>query len=605
MLRPIRKIASLFRGRVSPALGGLCVGLGWWWGFIPGLYGIHFILFLLAILLNIPLGAFIVLAAIGKASALLMAPVLYHAGRILCTPLSWLWQAMSKVPVLALTDLDRPAIIGALTIGPLIGLILGIAVAMAIAQFRRLWLALEERSDRFKLWQSKWCVRLAEWILLGPRAKDARAALEIRPVYIRRSGLVVICILLAATLLGEWLVGSRMVKDKTRQVLTRLNGATVDLNDLDLSWMGGKVDAKGLAFTDPERPSHNSFQVGQAVVDLDLYQLSVGRIVVDRAMVYDVGLDRPRATPGQVLPKEPEDPNARPWRLPEIRIDWSTLARLDQYLQDANKIRIWLQKIRPYLPSGFRPPPKRPQRYLEYLSARQERPRVRFIARHVEVNQIQLPQTVFGRSGLAINNISDAPYLTGLPIELSFQSELGTRLEAMIQWQDAYATIKGTISGIDLARLQSVLRQDNPVRFQAGLVEGRFEGRCDGSVVDIRADLKVSGLRLAVGQDGLFGLDAKTVSELLATIDHLELPFWVRGPLDDPRIGLETKGLAESLKKGLIDAGRKKVLEQVQKEADKRLGGKVPDGVGDLLGPALDRAGLGGLLGRPKEPNRP
>ncbi len=40
-LRKVRKMVALLRGQVSPVLAGIAVGLGFWFGLMPGFYGIH------------------------------------------------------------------------------------------------------------------------------------------------------------------------------------------------------------------------------------------------------------------------------------------------------------------------------------------------------------------------------------------------------------------------------------------------------------------------------------------------------------------------------------------------------------------------------------
>ena len=76
----LRKVLALLRGQVSPVLAGLSVGLGFWFGLMPGFSGIHAVLIVLLVLLNIPIGAFIVAAGLGKTISLAIAPALYHTG---------------------------------------------------------------------------------------------------------------------------------------------------------------------------------------------------------------------------------------------------------------------------------------------------------------------------------------------------------------------------------------------------------------------------------------------------------------------------------------------------------------------------------------------
>ena len=61
--KPIRKFAALFRGDVAPTIIVLSVALGFWFGLTPGWYGIHAVLLVLVLVLNVHLGLFLVWAA--------------------------------------------------------------------------------------------------------------------------------------------------------------------------------------------------------------------------------------------------------------------------------------------------------------------------------------------------------------------------------------------------------------------------------------------------------------------------------------------------------------------------------------------------------------
>ncbi|MDH7600433.1 MAG: hypothetical protein QHH07_12510 [Sedimentisphaerales bacterium] len=597
---PIKRLGFLFRGRVSPPLAGICVGLGWWLGFIPGFGGPHILLVIAGLVLNIPLGAFTTSAVLGRTCALLSAPVLYHTGRILNEHAGWICKTLRQIPIIALADLDRPAVVGGMAIAPWLAILLGIGMATAVYRFRRLWLTVEGRSERVRLLQSRWYIRFLEWLIIGPRAPDARTALSVKTRYIRWWGVVVLAIMAGGILAANWLGGSEFLRARIERALTYANGATVDVQRLDLSLLAGRAGIEGLAIADAQRPTHNGLEVASAQLKVDPYQLLLGRLVVDRLEARDVGLDRPRATPAQVV----QQAEGRTWHLPKIDLDISTLANLDRYLQDANKVRTWLQRISPYLPSGQPPSQIVPQRYLEYLSATQPTPRVRCLIRQAQLDQIHLPGPLFGATQIRVTNLSERPYLVGLPTDLILEGQMGPRLQLRINWGQQSAQLDGIIEGFDLGRLQSVLRPDNPLRFDAGNVAGTLKGTVSAQAIDLQVDLAITHLKASVTQ-GLLGLDSKTANELFSGLSRLEVPMWIRGPIDDPRIGFDTKRLQESLKKVLIEQGKQKAIEQLQRKVEKELGGRLPAGVGDLLGPAIDKAGLGGILRMPKDQNTP
>lgn len=596
----IRKVARLFRGNVSPVMGGLCLGLGWWCGLIPGFQGIHILVGLLVVILNLPLGPFILFVGIGRATAMVIAPVLYGVGRLIIDRANWLCRLVDSVPILALTDMARPAVVGALIIGLAAGSLLTVGGRHGIISFRRVWLRLEDNSALFRTWRTRWYIQLLEWALLGPSTKDPKTVWSSRPSYIRQTGLIILGCLIALLLLARIIFGNQWIKTKASSSLTSINGATVDIEGLDLALLAGRFRIGGIGFTDPQRPTHNSIQIGQAQAKIDIYSLSVAKVVVDQLKLVDVRLDRARPKAGVVLARD-QDTSAK-WSLPSVDIDWSDLAGLDRYIQDANKVWGWLERIRPYLASAKAPESKIPQRYLEYFSARHDIPKIRFLAKRIEVEGLQLSPELFGITNLAITNLSDAPALSG-PIELTAQSELGARLDLRIDCTGQDPVLEGKFEGLDLARLQTVLSPDNPLRFQAGKVSGDLKGRIVAGILDLQTNLLVTGLRASVGQQGLLGLNTQAAQQLFSYLDRLQIGMWIRGPIGRPRIGFDTKALQQSLKKGLVEAAKNKAIEQVERRIDQQIKDTLPGGTRGLIGPVLDKAGIGGLLGTGKDPN--
>jgi len=132
MLLPssIRKVVAIFRGEVSPVLILLSVLLGFWFGLTPGWYGIHVALLVLALVLNVHIGIFLLFAGFGKALCFAAAPLLYHAGQWAQGALSPLLNLLGALPVLGVTDFSRYAVAGAAVLGPVVGLVCGLLLAL-------------------------------------------------------------------------------------------------------------------------------------------------------------------------------------------------------------------------------------------------------------------------------------------------------------------------------------------------------------------------------------------------------------------------------------------------------------------------------------------
>ena len=592
----LRKVLALLRGQVSPVLAGLSVGLGFWFGLMPGFSGIHAVLIVLLVLLNIPIGAFIVAAGLGKTISLAIAPALYHTGGFIQGHAGGLTVFLSKIPIVAITDFNRPALVGALVLGPILGIILGIVVGQVVLAFRRTWLRLEANSEKLRAWQGKGWVRVLDWIMLSASAKDAKTALAAKTVYIRRGGVVLAVLLLVIFGVISLFFRNEVVRAKGAQLLTRVNGATVDIEKVQLSPTSGKVAIAGLGFTDSQKPSHNKFQVAEVSSKADIYQLSLGKLVLDQVKVSDVGFDRARATPGQVLPRPPEDPNAK-WTWPDVNV---TPEGIERYIRDANQVRAWIAKIRPYLPSMKPAPVEVPHRYLEYLTATTPSQVYRVLAKSVVLDKVHLPDTLFGTSSVTLSNLNDAPATTGLPIELAVQSEQGPKVKVAMHFDspETAGSVTGSFEGLDLGKLQSGLNKSNALSFQAGKVAGRFEGRLTQQGIDLTVAAKLTKVQAATGK-GLFGMDSKTTQEVFKALDDLDVRLRIVGPLTHPRIAFDTKGLEATLK----DKLKQRAVEEINKQIDKNLGDKLPAGLKDAIKPGLQE-GLKGLLGGAKDPNK-
>jgi hypothetical protein len=111
-------------------------------------------------------------------------------------------------------------------------------------------------------------------------------------------------------------------------------------------------------------------------------------------------------------------------------------------------------------------------------------------------------------------------------------------------------------------------------------------------------DLKASG----TGK-GVLGLGAEETSRVMEVLKELKTTIRVVGPVTQPRLVFDTKGLTKEFQDALVAAGKQKLQEEVGKQIEKQLGDKVPTELKDTLqGKSKDIVeGLGGLLGGKKK----
>jgi hypothetical protein len=87
------------------------------------------------------------------------APVLDHAGRWAQEHVGGLFDTLSSVPIVGITDFNCCAVAGATLIGPVLGRVAGLLLAWVVHVFCQTWPKLEDNSERFNAWQKKRWVR--------------------------------------------------------------------------------------------------------------------------------------------------------------------------------------------------------------------------------------------------------------------------------------------------------------------------------------------------------------------------------------------------------------------------------------------------------------
>ncbi len=592
--RFIKKFLAILRGGVSPVFIFLSVMLGFSFGLMPGFSGFHTMLLIVVLVLNVHVGLFLLSAGIGKTLCFAAAPVLYYAGVWIQTYLSFLLRLLASIPVIGITDFSRYSVASAVILGPILGGIAGLLMARSVISFRRMLLKLEDGSDKFKKWYSNRWVRILDRLLIGKRTKDAKSLFTAKTKYIRKAGAALAILLIAAFAIATTLIKDSTIKDYASGTMTRANGAEVSLDDLDLSILTGAVSVSGIDVTDPENPSNNQLTIGKVAADASLYNLLLGRVVVEEVIVSNVKFNQKRSTPGKVdettTKQEPAVFDPCNFKVP------ADLTKLETYLKDAKALKEKLQKIRKWLPKKdadktATQPKQVPQKYLDYLKAHAlVSPSPRILAKKVILDNVQIPSPTFANSKIILTNVSDAPKAAKLPVTFDIKSlDTPASITVTIDYssKDQVPKLSGTFGGFDMAKIQSSLSENAGLVFASGTASGQFNGVATNEFVDLTVDIAISNLRAKGQGKGVLGLGSKTTSEAFGALTDLKTTIRIVGPAGEPRLLFDVKGLTDELKKALVKAGKDRLIKEIDdklgEKLDEKLGDKIPDEIKETL----------------------
>ncbi len=617
MLLPrfVSKLLAVLRGNVAPPLIFVSVLLGVWIGIMPGWSGLHTVLAVLVLVINVHIGLFILALGFGKAISLAAAPVLYHAGVWVHGHLGGLLTSLASIPVVGITDFNRLALVGGLVLGPIVGAVCGLVLAIFVFSFRRTMLKINEKSEKFRMYYSKFWVRLLDRLLIGKRTKDIHA-MFVKAKYIRKAGVVLAVLLVGGFLAAAHFLQGTVIKDYATETLTKANKAEADLGSLGISVLGGDVSMTGLQLTDPKNPQQNQLAIEKMEANANMYDLLLGKLVIEKAELTQVRFNQLRQTPGkvleQVVEEKPFDPNA-------YKVSTEDLAKLEKYVKDAKKLKEQLERLRNWLPErkgadGNQPAvetPKEPRKYSEYLTARlpsQATPRM--LAKLLLADKTEIPSKLFGNSKIEVTNVSDAPQAAKLPITLAIKSyDTPAVLNAKVDYSKGGSApeISGTFEGFDLSKLQE-LSQEAGLAFQSGQAGGTFTGTLTKENVDLTINLNLKNLQAQGTGKGVLGLGAEQTSQVMQVLKELSTSIRVVGSPTDPRLVFDTKGLTKEFQDALVKAGKDRAIQevnkQIQKQLDGKLGEKLPTGVKDALKQPSTKGltdSIGGLLGGKKK----
>lgn len=126
---------------------------------------------------------------------------------------------------------------------------------------------------------------------------------------IRYEAIIPVLILTAITFIYFSVFFDRHVKSLAEYIGTQVNGAEVNIEEVDISFIKGSLTVTRLEVTNPEDNLRNTIEIGKMNFKLVWDALLRMKFVVDDASIKDIMLMSKRRRPGKVLPPSPAKPS--------------------------------------------------------------------------------------------------------------------------------------------------------------------------------------------------------------------------------------------------------------------------------------------------------
>lgn len=572
-----RKIGTLIRGKTTPfQIYAACL-LGGLIGFLPGFSHAPFLMVLWSFLLLV-LNANLFLAGIvgllSKLVLLAAMPLVFALGRLLLEgPTQGLFRLLVNAPVTAYSGLDYYVVAGGQLLAVVLGLVLGFALVRSLNRYRRKMAAMAEGSEKMKAYSAKPWVKVLKFLFLG-KGRGKKSYEQLLAVRfgnpIRIWGAAVALVLAAVLVLGFRQLSEPLLTSLAKSNLESANGATVDLESVDLALTEGKLEVLGLAMADAQDLDTNVFESRRIVADVSAADLLRKRFSVDHLVIEDAATGAARATPGSQIGPKPKT---------DSKVEMPDFDDLEGVLQNG---KVWKERL------------AQAKRWLEQLMAsdgeekaptwREELDsRIRtsgyanvkadfltegsptFWIRSLEARGIRSPYFDGAKLDLTGSDLSTHPSLVATPPTLDLVAD-NDRFETHLSLAGASGTgsndLKMSLRDYPVDAFASKLKSSGEPPLAGGTMDIDLGGTIGVAASDLLAQVSFDGSTARIGGNPV-------------SLDGVTLPLAIRGPIDSPGVKLES----DALEKILLSAGKKKLMDEAAKELgiDAESGAKPAD----------------------------
>jgi len=555
-----RKFGKLVRGKATPfQILSACI-LGMLIGFIPGFQqapGLLVFWIGCLIILNANLFLASLVGILGKLLLIALMPVVFAIGRFLLDgPATPIFESLANGPITAYFGLDYYVVPGGQILGLILGIAIGIALTKSLGAYRRKMQHLENDSERMKKWSSKGWVQALTFIFLGS-GKGRKSYEELlskkwgNPIRIPGAAAVLVIGILGYVAVRN--LSDPLITAAIKDGLEKANGATVDLANAHLDLDAGRIELDGLALADPENLETNLFASDRIVADISAADILKKRFSIDSLVFENASLGLPRQKTASLVGKKPKPSESPKLELPDYKDLDSVLEDAPEFKEHLSQLKKWLealggerddsQSLKQTLASRIQS--------LGYTQVSKkdliERSPMVWI-RKLVATQVKTSFLENATLSIKADNLSSHPTLLDSDPKIRIDSSDGSLVAWLVLGAAAGRAdnhIELLMSGISVDEMASKIKSDGSSPISGGTMTLNIAGKLSSIDSDLKISPSFSGSSLSIGSTTL-------------PADNLSIPLFLRGPIDNPRVKIDSKALTNAV----AEAGKKELLNR-------------------------------------------
>lgn len=581
----IRKIGKILRGgagRKEILLGTLC---GVLIGFNPSVSFTLAVAILITLLLNANTSFTLMGAALGKVLSLALAPLSFHTGYFIIhnIGLEEEFRSLCNAPVTALMDLDVYAMIGSLPYALAIGLVAGIVLGSAVTGIRKKMLEADQHEIIGKTLGNK-VSRFLLRIAFGKSKLSLEDEIPKTSPMLRKSGIIVVAVVVVIGLAMEFLLLDMIVKKSIQSSISSVTGAEVNIGDAHLSLAKGEVQLQDLQVTDPDHPTHNLVQLDTLAVDISIHDLLRKNYVIELAEGSTLKRNIPRKSPGAVYAKPKDDKEEK-----ETSEEGLPGKSLEDYFAKAQNWKAYGEKAYDYLKDRkikgeSAAKGQRPEASKEAALADAEKLGFLRAAADLEtaqpawlIHELKIDNVLLGETQppqiIHATEISSHPELNGKPtiMEMTAVGATTPSAKLVLRFDNPAASHAITLNLTDIAIGENIETSSSfPVNINDGMADIKADGQFSTEELGIPFSIVIHNLKADVEEgQSIMGMDSATATEVLSSMEQLEIDGSLAGTLLTPRVKIDYDKLTANMKNALVAAGKKELANRANAEMDK------------------------------------
>jgi len=188
----------------------------------------------------------------------------------------------------------------------------------------------------------------------------------VRPSAIRWSGLSAFIIICALLVTFSWLLLDTIIKWTLERTIGTLNGAEVNISQVEHHWSPLGLKITGIQLTDPAEPEFNRLVIGDVTGEINVEQLLLGRFHFENVVSSGIRVHQQRSAPGEVY-QIPDKQDIQDWTkdglaklnlsMPNVddiiaRVDLQTPAAIERAKATVAEQKAVLEDARDSLPTA-------------------------------------------------------------------------------------------------------------------------------------------------------------------------------------------------------------------------------------------------------------